>query len=45
MMEQGQALDEIIAAQPNGDYDQAMNVEQRRIDNWIRVIYYSYRPI
>jgi glyoxylase-like metal-dependent hydrolase (beta-lactamase superfamily II) len=44
MMEQGHALDEIIAAQPNADYDQAMNVEQRRIDNWIRVIYYSYRP-
>ena len=44
LMDQGQTLDAIIAAQPNSDYDQAMNVEQRRIDNWIRVIYYSYRP-
>jgi cyclase len=44
LMDQGQTLDAIIAAQPNADYDRAMNVEQRRIDNWIRVIYYSYRP-
>ena len=44
LMDQGQTLDAIIAAQPNDDYDRAMNVEQRRIDNWIRVIYYSYRP-
>jgi len=45
MMDQDQTLAAIIAAQPNRDYAQAMNVEQRRIDNWIRVIYYSYRPI
>jgi cyclase len=44
LMDQNQTLDAIIAAQPNSDYDRAMNVEQRRIDNWIRVIYYSYRP-
>ena len=45
LMDQGRSLDEIIAARPNSDYDQAMNVEVRRIENWIRVIYYSYRPI
>ena len=45
LMDQGRTLDEIIAARPNADYDQAMNVETRRIENWIRVIYYSYRPM
>jgi cyclase len=45
LMDQGRTLDEIIAARPNADYDQAMNVEERRIENWIRVIYYSYRPM
>ncbi len=45
LMDQGRSLDEIIAARPNSDYDQAMNVEVRRIENWIRVIYYSYRPM
>jgi len=45
MMDQGHSLDQIIAARPNADYDQAMNVDERRIENWIRVIYYSYRPM
>jgi glyoxylase-like metal-dependent hydrolase (beta-lactamase superfamily II) len=45
LMDQGRLLDEIIAARPNADYDEAMNVETRRIENWIRVIYYSYRPM
>ena len=44
LMDEGRSLDEIIAARPNADYDQAMNVEERRIENWIRVIYYSYQP-
>jgi hypothetical protein len=43
-MDDGRTVDEIIAARPNADYDVAMNVDERRIGNWIRVIYYSYMP-
>jgi glyoxylase-like metal-dependent hydrolase (beta-lactamase superfamily II) len=44
LMDDGRTVDEIIAARPNADYDVAMNVDERRIGNWIRVIYYSYMP-
>ena len=43
-MAEGKSEDEIIAARPNADYDAAMNVEERRIANWVRVIYRSYQP-
>lgn len=44
MMNAGHTLDEIIASRPNADFDEAMDVVERRIENWIRVIYYSYKP-
>jgi hypothetical protein len=40
----GMPLTDIIAARPNADYDATMNVDERRIGNWIRVIYFSYNP-
>ncbi len=43
-MAEGKSEDEIIAARPNADYDTAMNVEERRIANWVRVIYRSSEP-
>jgi glyoxylase-like metal-dependent hydrolase (beta-lactamase superfamily II) len=44
LMVTGMPLTDIIAARPNADYDAAMNVDERRIENWIRVIYFSYNP-
>jgi len=44
MMAEGMTIDAMIAARPNNDYDLAMNVDETRIGNWIRVIHYSFAP-
>jgi glyoxylase-like metal-dependent hydrolase (beta-lactamase superfamily II) len=44
LMAEGMTVDEMIAARPNRDYDEAMNVDETRIGNWIRVIRYSFDP-
>ncbi|MEY4879995.1 MAG: hypothetical protein RJB62_1464 [Pseudomonadota bacterium] len=44
LIAEGKTVDEIIAARPNADYDTAMNVDETRIGNWIRVVYYSLAP-